>query len=288
MRITVKRSKKGRMRTRRLKGGGTMIAPAGYSKWPDTNGCKEIRIDSIDLPVGTLIDRFGSAKGGYYAAFLQEDSTGNIIPYSYAQRSLRGLGPTAYPMNIADILKEEIITSLSVSKENKDVLTRIITDLDTLNTAGKTFIKDMRNSLYNYIYNEKNDPDNKDYSIYEVIKPLAGKYVCQAIPYFDFEGGAIQVQFDKSNDMETLIKTGYLKKLISTEIESLIGRKFPPFSSPPITTPLPLYGAPHIKAVLDFILRKPITPPIGIHRMPTVHSSAELEAYEASLRVPLP
>jgi hypothetical protein len=173
-------------------------------QWPKLDGCSSLSVKRVELLPDTLLDRIGSPKGTFVGV-VQKDLKGNAKAASYVSRSLRLLGETAYPYPFDD------------SKPEKDKV-------------------DLRELLYEEIYNKDNDPNNDLYYVLKVrepfdksMGPLYGIKPCKAADAFGYPGGALQLELP--NTVENLLKDGYLEKLTPAETVALLGRNHPPYDT---------------------------------------------------------
>ena len=250
---TGKRTKRRTKHTRRMKGGVVKV-PGAYTEWPSADGCTNIRIKQIRLEKGTYVDRFGSPIGGVYAAFLRKGPDGNPKPFSYESRSLKNIGPNAYPINLIDNL-----LNMLQSEPASVILKQTMLTLNQLKNANSSIGNtDLRKMIFEHVYNHENDRDNTDYAIYQVTEPFNAVYPCKAAPFFEFPGGAYQVAFPDT--IEHLLKNGYLHKLTSNEIFDLIGAYFPPYSDPTDQNNVILFE-PYLQDIVDISAYKESTLP---------------------------
>jgi hypothetical protein len=193
-----KRNKKGRKRTRRLRGGrikGMKLPPDGPPNWPIMDGCKKITTKGpITLPIDSLLDRIGSTNGRFVAVLQRDIRTENPKPASYSSRSLRTLGETPYMLKI----------------DGKDV--------------------DLREIIYKMIYKPENDVDNELYYVLRLKKPITIINPCKAAKAFGYPGGAFQLGLPKT--VQELLDDGTLEKVAPEDMKK-IGPGFPRF--PPYT-----------------------------------------------------
>ena len=111
-----KRVKKRAGRTRKMRGGKKeFLPPAGLPNWPKIDGCVKIKVNTVELTPGTLIDRIGPMNGRFVAVLKKKN--GKAKPSSYASRSLRALGETPYPF---------IKNGVTVSKDLREELYKMI------------------------------------------------------------------------------------------------------------------------------------------------------------------
>ena len=187
-----KRVKKGKRKTRRMRGGATRLPPDGPPNWPTDDGCTILPKKYIpSLPIDTYLDRIGPTTGRFVAILQKDPKTGRAKAASYASRSLRTLGETAYPT-----------------------------------TIGGVDVQDLRELLYEMIYKPENDPNNELYYVLRVAKPgVRALNPCRAKAVFGYPGGAFQVGLSRT--IEDLIKNGYLEKLTPAKTYTLLGRNFP-------------------------------------------------------------
>jgi hypothetical protein len=197
-----------------------MLMPLdGPANWPDLAGCEISRIESVLLEPGMVVDRFGGIKGQYVAIMRRpptkrgETPSTECIPATFKERSLRSLSETKLPFNISKYLRK-----IGQPIDGPDII-----------------IPDFREEMYLDMYNHTNDPENKLYYILKVLRPIKALAPCKARPWFDYDGGALQLQLPASIeellDMHQADGGGpYLRKLSSEEIKGLIGDYFPPYS----------------------------------------------------------
>ena len=188
-------------RLRRTLKGGTREArkyrpPGGVPQWPKLDGCSLLRIEKVELPIGTIVDRIGSQQGKFVGVVQADVDTGYAIAPSYVSRSLRLLGETPYSYPFHDAIPE------------KDKV-------------------DLRKVLYEEIYNKDNDPDNDLYYVLKVRKKFYGKNPCKAADAFGYPGGALQ--FELPDTVENLLKAGFLEKLTPAATVALLGMSHPPY-----------------------------------------------------------
>lgn len=179
-----------------MRGGAKFLPPDAPPNWPSNDGCTLFGMDYVRLPIGTYLDRIGSIDGRYVAIVEKDPTTNEPKAASYISRSLRTLGETSYPTII-----------------------------------GGEDIPDLRKTLYDMIYNPKNDPQNELYYVLKVVKDgVRGKNPCKAKAAFEYPGGALQLGLSRS--VSELLKYGYLKKLTHDETKNLLGgRNFPEYES---------------------------------------------------------
>jgi hypothetical protein len=175
-----------------MRGGATLLPPDGPPNWPTDDGCTILPKKYIpSLPIDTYLDRIGPTTGRFVAILQKDPATDMAKAASYASRSLRTLGETAYPT-----------------------------------TIGGVDVPDLRELLYKMIYKPENDPNNDLYYVLRVAKPgVRALNPCRAKAVFGYPGGAFQLALNRT--IEDLIKDKSLEKLTPAKTATLLGRNFP-------------------------------------------------------------